>query len=44
MRHGDRDEEGWVLDEDGNRYGHCNACGEERQEFEDCCDDGEITP
>lgn len=32
----------WHLDEDGNQYGWCNACGEERQEFEDCCDDGEI--
>ena len=36
--------EGWVEDEYGNLYGFCNSCGEERQEFEDCCTDGEIVP
>ena len=36
--------EGWIEDENGNLYGHCNACGEEREMFEDCCEDGEIVP
>lgn len=36
------DDEGFYLDEYGTRYGHCNACGEEAEEFTECCDDGEV--
>lgn len=32
----------WALDEWGLEYGYCNSCGEERQEFEECCKDGEV--
>ena len=38
------DDEGWTLDEYGNQYGHCNACGEEAPADSECCDDGEVVP
>lgn len=38
------DEEGWAIDEWGQRFGYCNDCGEEAAEFADCCDSGEVVP
>lgn len=38
------DDEGFLLDESGNAYGHCNSCGEEAEAYSECCDDGEIEP
>jgi len=32
------------LDEWGNRYGWCNACGEEAPLFSEHCEDGEVVP
>ncbi|WP_435581604.1 hypothetical protein [Amycolatopsis thermoflava] len=34
----------YVRDEYGNVIGSCNACGEELEEGEDCCDEGEFVP
>lgn len=41
---GQVDEEGFVLDEYGRPWGHCNACGEEAEANTDCCEDGEVVP
>lgn len=38
------DGEGWYVDDNGDRFGTCNACGEEARESDECCDDGEIVP
>lgn len=38
------DEEGWAVDEYGTRFGYCNACGEEAEESDDCCESGEVVP
>lgn len=38
------DEEGWVLDEYGNQWGHCNHCGTEAKMEEECCEEGEVVP
>ena len=40
----DHDDEGFVLDEWGNPYGYCNACGEEAPAYQECCEDGEVVP
>ncbi|GAA1337242.1 hypothetical protein [Arthrobacter roseus] len=42
MNETEYDEEGFVLDELGNPYGHCNSCGEEAPAYIECCDDGEV--
>ena len=39
-----RDEDGFYLDEWGNSYGYCNACGEEAPADSECCNDGEVVP
>lgn len=41
---GERDEDGFVLDEYGQPWGHCNACGEEAPAYSEHCDDGEVVP
>jgi hypothetical protein len=41
---GKRDEEGWLIDDNGQQWGHCNSCGEEAQADTECCDDGEVVP
>ena len=41
---GMRDEEGWLIDDNGQQWGHCNSCGEEAQADTECCDDGEVVP
>lgn len=38
------DDEGFFLDEWGNPWGHCNACGEEARMEATCCEDGEVVP
>lgn len=38
------DEDGFTLDEWGNPYGYCNACGEEAPAYQECCEDGEVVP
>lgn len=43
-RSGEKDEDGFDLDEWGNAYGYCNACGEEAPADSECCDDGEVVP
>ena len=40
----ERDEDGFLLDEEGNSWGYCNACGEEALADLECCDDGEVVP
>lgn len=40
----ERDEDGFFLDEWGNPYGYCNACGEEAPADSECCEDGEVVP
>lgn len=40
----ERDDDGFLLDEDGNAYGWCNSCGEEAPAGSECCDDGEVVP
>ena len=42
--HAEVDEDGFYLDEWGQPYGYCNACGEEAPAYADCCDDGEVVP
>jgi hypothetical protein len=36
--------DGWMLDEYGNAWGYCNACGEEVLSTGVCCMEGEIVP
>ncbi len=40
----ERDEEGWLIDEHGQRWGYCNSCGDEAEAETECCDDGEVVP
>lgn len=39
-----RSEDGFFLDEYGNEWGVCNACGSEARAEEVCCEDGEVVP
>lgn len=38
------DEDGFILDNWGNRIGYCNSCGEEAAADSECCEDGEVVP
>lgn len=38
------DEDGFMLDDQGHSWGHCNACGEEVRADSECCEDGEVVP
>ena len=38
------DADGYYLDEWGQPYGYCNACGEEAPADSVCCEDGEVVP
>lgn len=40
----DLNDEGYVEDAYGTKYGHCNACGEEAEADSECCEDGEVVP
>ena len=42
--HNGWDSEGWYVDDNGDRFGTCNSCGDEARESDECCDDGEIVP
>jgi len=40
----ERNEDGWLVDDDGREWGYCNSCGEETEAYAECCDDGEVVP
>lgn len=38
------DSDGFMLDEDGQAWGHCNHCGEAARAEDECCYEGEVVP